>query len=75
MGGSHAASSAGVNVNWVRSDAAQFSLPGQYDSAICLCEGAFGLDEKEIMIVASKMQSAYPQAKLEGMNVNRRIFN
>lgn len=38
-----AARSAGVNVNWIRSDATQFSLPGKYDGAICLCEGAFGL--------------------------------
>lgn len=50
-----AARSAGVNVNRVRSDAAQFSLPGQYDGAICLCKGAFGLlGHMEIMIVASK---------------------
>ena len=38
-----AADAAGVQVQWVRSDAAQFSLPGTYDAAICLCEGAFGL--------------------------------
>lgn len=57
-----AARSAGVDVNWVRSDAAQFSLPGQYDGAICLCEGAFGLlGQREIMIVASK--SAEPISK------------
>ncbi len=39
----NAAKSAGVNVNWIRSDATKFSLPGKYDGAICLCEGAFGL--------------------------------
>lgn len=38
-----AARSAGVNVNWIRSDATKFSLSGKYDGAICLCEGAFGL--------------------------------
>ena len=38
-----AARSAGVTVEWIRSDATKFSLPGRYDSAICLCEGAFGL--------------------------------
>jgi len=38
-----AAKSARVNVNWIRSDATQFSLPGKYDGAVCLCEGAFGL--------------------------------
>jgi len=57
-----AAKSAGVNVDWVRSDAAQFSLPGQYDGAICLCEGPFGLlGQMEIKIVASK--SAEPISK------------
>jgi SAM-dependent methyltransferase len=38
-----AASAAGVQVEWVHSDAARFSLPRQFDAAICLCEGAFGL--------------------------------
>jgi ubiquinone/menaquinone biosynthesis C-methylase UbiE len=38
-----AAKSAGVNVNWIRSDATQFSLHENYDGAICLCEGAFRL--------------------------------
>ncbi len=38
-----AAKAAGVNVNWVHSDATRFSLPVIYDGAICLCEGAFGL--------------------------------
>jgi 2-polyprenyl-3-methyl-5-hydroxy-6-metoxy-1,4-benzoquinol methylase len=38
-----AAKGAGVEVNWVRSDAARLALPGRYDAAICLCEGALGL--------------------------------
>ncbi|MGI6016602.1 MAG: class I SAM-dependent methyltransferase [Methanothrix sp.] len=38
-----AARSAGVNVQWIRSDAARFHLPDKYDAAICLCEGGFGL--------------------------------
>jgi SAM-dependent methyltransferase len=38
-----AASAAGVHVEWVRSDATRFSLPKQFDGAICLCEGSFGL--------------------------------
>lgn len=38
-----AAGKAGVKVDWVRADAARFSLPDKYDAAICLCEGAFGL--------------------------------
>ena len=37
------ANAAGVHVEWVHSDAARFSLPKQFDGAICLCEGAFGL--------------------------------
>jgi SAM-dependent methyltransferase len=32
-----------VNVDLIRSDATQFSLPEKYDAAICLFEGAFGL--------------------------------
>ncbi|RPH98480.1 MAG: class I SAM-dependent methyltransferase [Lysobacterales bacterium] len=38
-----AAQAAGVNVNWMHADATRFSLPGLFDGAICLCEGAFGL--------------------------------
>jgi len=34
---------ASVEVTWIRSDATRFSLPGRFDAAICLCEGAFGL--------------------------------
>lgn len=37
------ARAAGVRVNWIRSDAAQFKPPETYDAAICLCEGALGL--------------------------------
>lgn len=37
------AKAAGVNVNLIRADATQFTLPQKYDGAICLCEGAFGL--------------------------------
>ncbi len=38
-----AAGSAGVKVNWVRSDAARFEFSEKFDGAICICEGAFGL--------------------------------
>lgn len=31
-----AAEAAGVSVEWVRADAARFSLPERYDGAICL---------------------------------------
>jgi len=37
------AAEAGVEATWIESDAKSFSLPGQFDAAICLCEGAFGL--------------------------------
>ena len=38
-----AADSAGVSVEWIRSDATKFVSAKQFDAAICLCEGAFGL--------------------------------
>jgi len=37
------ADASGVHVEWVHADATRFSLPRQFDGAICLCEGAFGL--------------------------------
>ena len=37
------AKAAGVSVAWLHSDATQFALDKTFDSAICLCEGAFGL--------------------------------
>jgi 2-polyprenyl-3-methyl-5-hydroxy-6-metoxy-1,4-benzoquinol methylase len=37
------AAAAGVDVTWIESDATMLSLQEQYDAAICLCEGAFGL--------------------------------
>ncbi len=38
-----AAREAKVAVEWIRSDATQFRATRQFDAAICLCEGAFGL--------------------------------
>ncbi len=38
-----AAQKAGVQVEWVHSDATRFVSSKQFDAAICLCEGAFGL--------------------------------
>ncbi len=65
-----AANSAGVNVNWIRSDATQFSLPSKYDGAICLCEGAFGLLGQEddsigqpLSILCNIARCLKPQAK------------
>jgi 2-polyprenyl-3-methyl-5-hydroxy-6-metoxy-1,4-benzoquinol methylase len=34
---------AGVEVQWVKSDATTYRAPRPYDAVICLCEGAFGL--------------------------------
>ncbi len=39
----HRAAASGVEVRWLRADARNFTLPQQFDAAICLCEGAFGL--------------------------------
>lgn len=36
-----------VNITWVHADAAGFSSTDVFDSAICLCEGAFGLLGKD----------------------------
>ena len=38
-----AAQAAGVEVRWRQDDATSFALGEQFDAAICLCEGAFGL--------------------------------
>lgn len=38
-----AAEQAGVEVEWVNADAAEYKTDQCFDAAICLCEGAFGL--------------------------------
>jgi SAM-dependent methyltransferase len=38
-----AADEAGVEVEFVQSNAAEFSRPGEFDAAMCVCEGAFCL--------------------------------
>lgn len=82
-----AARSAGVNVNWVHSDATSFSLPDKYDGAICLCEGAFGLLGKSddpigqpLSILCNISRSLRPQARavltvLNGLAMIRRVTN
>ncbi|MDB5085220.1 MAG: cyclopropane-fatty-acyl-phospholipid synthase, partial [Bacilli bacterium] len=40
---SKAAEQAGVDVEFIQCDATKFLTNKQYDAAICLCEGAFGL--------------------------------
>jgi SAM-dependent methyltransferase len=66
----NAAKTAGVNVDWIRSDATLFSLPSKYDGAICLCEGAFGLlgqtddpIDQPLSILCNISRSLKPQAK------------
>jgi len=65
-----AAKAAGVEVDWIRSDATRFSLRGKYDAAICLCEGAFGLlgqrddpIDQPLFILSNISRSLKPQAK------------
>jgi SAM-dependent methyltransferase len=59
-----------LHVEWVRSNATQFTFPGRYDAAICLCEGAFGLlgrsddpIDQPISILCNISRSLKPQAK------------
>ena len=66
----NAAKAAGVKVDCIHSDATQFSLPGRYDAAVCLCEGAFGLLGREddpigqpMSILCNISRSLKPQAK------------
>ncbi|MBN1106014.1 MAG: methyltransferase domain-containing protein, partial [Deltaproteobacteria bacterium] len=65
-----AAKAAGVNVDWIHSDATRFSFPGKFDGAVCLCEGAFGLlgqiddpIEQPLSILCNISRSLKPQAK------------
>jgi len=66
-----AAKAACVNVQWVHADATRFTLPGRYDGAICLCEGAFGLlgrgddpIDQPLSILCNISRSLKPQAKV-----------
>ncbi|HUW81651.1 MAG TPA: methyltransferase domain-containing protein [Phycisphaerae bacterium] len=82
-----AARAAGVDVNWIRSDATRFSLREKYDAAICLCEGAFGLlgqsddpIDQPLHILSNISRSLKPQAKavltvLNGAAMLRRYTN
>ncbi|MCX5999203.1 MAG: methyltransferase domain-containing protein [Chloroflexi bacterium] len=81
------ARAAGVQVEWVRSDATSFSLDRRFDAAICLCEGAFGLLGKADdpisqpeAILHNVCRSLKPQAKavftvLNGYALVRRCQN
>lgn len=65
-----AAKAANAHVEWVRSNATQFTLPGKYNAAVCLCEGAFGLlgqsddpIDQPLSILCNISRSLKPQAK------------
>ena len=65
-----AAKAAGVSVELIRSNATQFSFPGRFDAALCLCEGAFGLlgqsddpIDQPMSILCNISRSLKPQAK------------
>lgn len=82
-----AAGAAGVEVEWIRSNATEFTLPAKYDAAICLCEGAFGLlgqlDDpigQPLAILCNISRSLKPDAKavftvLNGAAMLRRYHN
>ena len=84
---SRASQAAGVTVEWVRADAARFSLPRRYEAALCLCEGAFGLLGRDddplgqpLAILSNISRSLKPQAKviltvLNGAAMLRRCSN
>ncbi len=59
-----------VQVEWIRSNATQFTFPQRFDAAVCLCEGAFGLlgqgddpIEQPLSILCNISRSLKPQAK------------
>jgi cyclopropane fatty-acyl-phospholipid synthase-like methyltransferase len=65
-----AADAAGVEVTWIQSNAAEFSIEDPVDTVICLCEGAFGLlgsDDSPIgqpaAILSNVQRSMKPGAK------------
>jgi SAM-dependent methyltransferase len=65
------ARAAEVEVQWIRSDATEFTLPAKYDAVICLCEGAFGLlsqgddaIEQPLAILCNVSRSLNPGGKV-----------
>lgn len=79
-----AARAAGVSVEWIQSDATQFTSLPRFDGALCLCEGAFGLlgldddpDEHDRAILRHIAHALKPGARfiltcLNGYNLIRR---
>jgi SAM-dependent methyltransferase len=76
-----------VRVEWVRSNATQFTFPGRFDAAVCLCEGAFGLlgqgddpIDHPMSILRNISRSLKPKARavftvLNGVSMLRRFQN
>jgi len=65
-----AAQAENVQVEWIRADATRFPFAGQYDAAVCLCEGAFGLlgegddpIDQPLSILCNVSRSLKPQAR------------
>lgn len=64
------AKAAGVQIEWIRGDASQFSLEKKFDAVICLCEGSFGLlgsgddaIEQPLAILRNVSHSLKPKGK------------
>lgn len=63
------ADEANVQIEWIQSDATQFTTTARFDAAICLCEGAFGLfnagedpDEHDLSILRNIHTALKPGA-------------
>jgi ubiquinone/menaquinone biosynthesis C-methylase UbiE len=79
-----AAVKGGVEVEWIKSNAARFELEKLFDAALCLCEGAFGLlgsaddpVEHQLAILRNINRALKPKAKtiftvLNGMMMIRK---
>lgn len=78
------AAKAGVEVEWIKSNATRFELKKLFDAALCLCEGAFGLlgasddpMEHQLSILRNINRALKPEAKaiftvLNGMTMIRK---
>lgn len=80
--GRKAAEKENLNIEWIKANAVDFQLEEQYDSAVCLCEGAFGLLDmgedpinRDIKILRNISRSLKPGAKfiLTALNGLRKI--
>ncbi|KUH34570.1 cyclopropane-fatty-acyl-phospholipid synthase [Thermococcus celericrescens] len=74
----------GVNVEFIKADATEFKRSGEFDAAICLCEGAFSLlglgddpIEHDLAILRNVYESLKPGGKflLTALIALRRVKN